>query len=146
MTRPVNDELWIRGEVQSRREIPGTVVLPRASRRPARHHGGFPMLRSPTPWLSGEHWRGSMMAAVEWSDDADWVLVFAQGVWVREGGSRGVLLFIPRGLGSGWKEVAHDSLATAASISREVGEYGDHHTDLGESLAAGFARQCNGVR
>jgi hypothetical protein len=37
------------------------------------------------------------------------VSVLAQRGWVREGGSRGVLLLILHGLGSGWNEVVHDS-------------------------------------
>jgi hypothetical protein len=96
VTRSVDDELRIRGEVQSRREIHGTVVIPRTTRHPTLLCGGFLRLRSPTPWFGGEHRRGSTMAAVGWSDDGDLVSVPMQGGWVREGGSRGVLLLILR--------------------------------------------------
>jgi hypothetical protein len=106
VTRSVDSELRIRGEVQSWIEIHGTVVLPRATRRPARLRGGFPRLQSSTLWFGGEHRRGSTLAAVGWSDGGDLVSVPVQGGWVREGGSTGVLLLILHGLGMGWKEVA----------------------------------------
>jgi hypothetical protein len=95
-----------RGTELSTARNSGTVVPPRATRSPARLRGGFPRLRSPTPWFGGEHRCGSMMAAMDWSDGGDLVSGLAQGGWVREGGSRGVLLLIHRGLGSGWPEVA----------------------------------------
>jgi hypothetical protein len=51
----------------------GAVVPPRATRSPARVRGGFPRIRSPTPWSDDEHRRGSTMAAMERSDGGDLV-------------------------------------------------------------------------
>jgi hypothetical protein len=67
----------------------GAVVPPRATRSPARVRGGFPRIRSPTPWTGDEHRHGSTMAAMERSDGGDLVTGLTQGGWVKDGGSRG---------------------------------------------------------
>jgi hypothetical protein len=70
-------------------ENSGAVVPPRATRSPARVRGGFPRIRSPTPWTGDEHRHGSTMAVMERSDGGDLVTGLAQGGWVKDGGSRG---------------------------------------------------------
>jgi hypothetical protein len=89
--------------LSQRRGNSGAVVPPRATRSPARVRGGFPRIRSPTPWTDDEHRRGSTMAAMErWRFGHG----LAQGGWVRDGGSSGVLQFIHRGLGTSWPKIA----------------------------------------